>query len=95
MDNSYLIEFSFGIMLSIVGYFLKMTMTRFDKLEGKVIQNKEDITRNTTKAEVMEVTIQGRLTRLDEKFDAMQQSIEMLVKDIKELGTSIRNNSKY
>ena len=96
MEKSYLIEVCFGVVLTFVGYFLNRTMSRIDILEGKVLLNKEGITENASKTKLMEVTTASKITRLDEKFDVMQQSIENLTKEIKELNITVRkSNTKH
>tara|TARA_R110000851_G_scaffold311643_1_gene471901 strand:- start:41 stop:328 length:288 start_codon:yes stop_codon:yes gene_type:complete len=95
MDNVNLMEICTAVVVAIVGYFLNRTIARIDGLEKSVTANKEQIAENASKTKIMQVTTSSKITRLDEKFDVMQLSIENLTKEIKELNATYQKTGNH
>jgi uncharacterized protein YoxC len=72
-----------GIMLAIIGYFLRETMSDLKEVKRTTYEN-------TTEVELLKATHKGRLDNLDEKFDMLYESIKELTKAIQELNKKIK-----
>lgn len=72
-----------GIMLSVIGYFLKKTM---DELrEVKLISYE-----NQTEIKLMKNEHKNKYDNLTDKFDELKLTMTDLIKEIKELNKRIR-----
>jgi hypothetical protein len=68
----------FGILLSVIAFFLKGTMDDIKKMKECVYSTK-------TKVEVMESDYLNKHHNLNEKFDMLNQSMRELTAEIKAL----------
>lgn len=68
----------FGILLSVIAFFLKTTMDDIKKMKECVYSTK-------TKVEVMESDYLNKHHNLNEKFDMLNQSMRELTAEIKAL----------
>lgn len=78
MENINLIPTIIGIVMSVMGYFLKKTMDRLDKVEEMTVSNKAkiDITDNNHQ-------------HLNDKVDKLYDAIKDLTVEIKNLSKEI------
>lgn len=72
----------FGILLSIIGFFLKVTMDDIKKMKECVYSTK-------TKVEVMESDYLNKHQNLTEKFDLLNTTMKDLTAEIKNLRAEI------
>jgi peptidoglycan hydrolase CwlO-like protein len=72
-----------GVMLSIIGYFLKKTM---DDLRSV----KEMSYDNRSKIELLQNDYNNKYNNLSEKFDELKLTMNELIKEIKELNKRIK-----
>jgi peptidoglycan hydrolase CwlO-like protein len=72
-----------GVMLGIIGYFLKQTMT-----ELKDVKQTAYLT--ATKLEVLERDYMLQLSHLNDKFDDLYDAVSDLTKEIKNLNQKIK-----
>ena len=71
-----------GIAISIIGYFLKMTM---DDLKSNIKQTSE----NSNKLALVELDLLNKHSNLNEKFDSLNTSVKELTLEIKNLNKEI------
>ncbi len=72
-----------GIMLSVVGFFLKRTMDELK--EVKIVAYK-----TKTKVEVIEKDYINKVENLNEKFDMLYDAVKELTSEIKTLNQRMR-----
>lgn len=72
-----------GIMLTVIGYFLKKTMEELK--EVKVLSNE-----TSTKLKVLEKQYTLELEYLTERFDDLNDTMKDLIKEIKNLNDKIK-----
>lgn len=72
-----------GIMLSVVGFFLKRTMDELK--EVKIVAYK-----TKTKVEVIEKDYINKVENLNEKFDMLYDAVKELTTEIKTLNQRMR-----
>jgi peptidoglycan hydrolase CwlO-like protein len=80
IDLLEILTFVGGLMVSIIGYFLKRTM---DELKDV----KQITYKNQTKIEVMET----RFSNIDEKMDDLKEAVKELTQEIKQLNLRTKN----
>jgi peptidoglycan hydrolase CwlO-like protein len=80
IDLLEVLTFVGGLMVSIIGYFLKRTM---DELKDV----KQITYKNQTKIEVMET----RFSNIDEKMDDLKDAVKELTQEIKQLNLRTKN----
>ena len=72
-----------GVMLAIIGYFLKRTMDELKEVKSMSYQNKSEI-------EILKTDYKIRFDNLTEKFDELKLTMSELIKEIKELNKRIK-----
>ncbi len=82
MDVMTVLTFIGGIMLSIIGFFLKKTMDELK--EVKLLANV-----TSTKLEVLQRDHDLQLEFLSDKFDDLEDAMKDLTREIKELNKTI------
>lgn len=89
MDTMTLLTGIGGIMLAVIGFFLKKTMEELK--EVKILANT-----TSTKLEVLQKDHDLQIQYLGERFDALYEAVKDLTKEIKELNQKImfRPNGK-
>lgn len=80
IDVMEILTFVGGLMVSIIGYFLKRTMDELKEV-------KQITYKNQTRIEVMET----RFTNIDEKMDDLKDAVKELTQEIKALNIRIKN----
>lgn len=83
MDTLSVLTFIGGLMIAIIGFFLKRTM---DELKEVKILAAD----TSTKLEVMKKGHDLQLEFLSDKFDDLEDAMKDLTKEIKELNKSIK-----
>jgi uncharacterized membrane-anchored protein YhcB (DUF1043 family) len=78
MGDLNLIEIGVGIVVSIIGFYLKSTMSSLKKVEEKTYEHNTQI----------EILKQNH-TELEKKFDSIVEMIKDISKDIKHLTIQI------
>jgi hypothetical protein len=72
-----------GILITIIGYFLKQTMEELKLFKTMVIETK-------TKMGLLELDHQNKHSHLNEKIDALSDTIKDLILEIKDLNKKIK-----
>jgi predicted nucleic acid-binding Zn-ribbon protein len=72
-----------GLMLSIIGYFLKKTMDELKEVKELSYDNK-------SKLQVLQVDYKNKIENITEKFDELKLTLSELIKEIKELNKRIK-----
>lgn len=72
-----------GLMLSVIGYFLKRTMEDLKDVKQLSYDNKSQI-------ELLKVDYANKIQHLTEKFDELKLTMTDLIKEIKELNKRIK-----
>ena len=72
-----------GVMLSIIGYFLKKTMDDLRSVKEMSYDNK-------SKIELLQNDYNNKYNNLSEKFDELKLTMNELIKEIKELNKRIK-----
>jgi peptidoglycan hydrolase CwlO-like protein len=80
IDVMEILTFVGGMMVSIIGYFLKRTMDELKEVKQVTFKNQ-------TKIEVMET----RFANIDEKMDDLKEVIKELTQEIKALNIRIKS----
>ena len=83
MDIMTVLTFIGGIMLTVIGYFLKKTMEELK--EVKVLS-----TETHTKLQVLEKQYSLELEYLTDRFDDLNETMKDLIKEIKNLNDKIK-----
>lgn len=83
MEIMTVLTFIGGIMLTVIGYFLKKTMEELK--EVKVLSNE-----TSTKLKVLEKQYTLELEYLTERFDDLNDTMKDLIKEIKNLNDKIK-----
>lgn len=71
-----------GVMLAIIGYFLKRTMDELKEVKQMSYQNKGEI-------DILKTDYKNKIDNLTEKFDELKLTMSELIKEIKELNRRI------
>ena len=72
-----------GVMLSIIGFFLKKTMDDLRSVKEMSYDNK-------SKIELLQNDYNNKHNNLSEKFDELKLTMNELIKEIKELNKRIK-----
>ena len=88
MDMNYV----FGILLAVVGFFLRDFWMNIKQLRNDVDSNKEKISITDTKLEVLTKDHDLKHNHLSEKFDTLSEALKELTKEIKVLSVEIKKN---
>jgi peptidoglycan hydrolase CwlO-like protein len=83
MDMLPLLTIIGGVMLSIIGYFLKKTMDDLRSVKEMSYDNK-------SKIELLQNDYNNKYNNLSEKFDELKLTMNELIKEIKELNKRIK-----
>ena len=86
MDMNYV----FGVLLGVVGFFLRDFWASIKQLRTDVDSNKEKISLTDTKLEVLTKDHDLKHTHLSEKFDSLSDALKELTKEIKELSRDLK-----
>lgn len=78
-----ILTFIGGLMLSVIGYFLKKTMEDLKDVKSLSYENKNQI-------ELLKNDYTNKVTHLTEKFDELKLTMSDLIKEIKELNKRIK-----
>jgi peptidoglycan hydrolase CwlO-like protein len=78
-----ILTFVGGVMIAIVGYFLKRTMDELKEVKQMSYDNKSQI-------EMLKVDYKNKYENLSEKFDELKLTMMELIKEIKELNKRIQ-----
>jgi hypothetical protein len=81
MDN--MVSVAIGVVISVIGYFLRKTIEEVKEVKSISYQNK-------TKIEVMENDYINKINNLNQKFDMLYNAIDKLTLKIDQLNNSIR-----
>lgn len=71
-----------GISISIIGYYLKSTLSELKEVKNMANENR-------TKIEVMEVDYLNKVTNLNDKFDRLFEAVRDLTTEIKTLNKEL------
>jgi peptidoglycan hydrolase CwlO-like protein len=82
IDLMEILTFVGGLMVTIIGYFLKRTMDELKEV-------KQVTYINATKIEVMQNDYMNKITSLNDKFELLAETIRDLNHNIKELNEKI------
>jgi peptidoglycan hydrolase CwlO-like protein len=77
------INFIGGIMLAVIAYFLKKTMSDLTDVKQTTYDNK-------TQIEILKVDYKNKIDHLSDKFDELKLTMSELIKEIKELNRRIK-----
>ena len=80
-----ILTFIGGIMLAIIGYFLKRTMDELKEVKAMSYDNKSQI-------DMLKVDYKNKVDNITEKFDELKLTMSELIKEIKELNRRIHGN---
>jgi peptidoglycan hydrolase CwlO-like protein len=83
MDMISILTMIGGLMLGIIGYFLKKTMEDLKDVKVLSYQTKSDL-------DVLRNDHQNKHTNLSEKFDELKLAMQELTKEIKELNKRVK-----
>jgi hypothetical protein len=82
MDTTILLWLG-GILITVIGYFLKQTMEELKHFKNMAIETK-------TKLGLLELDHQNKYNHLNEKIDALYDAIKDLTLEIKDLNKKIK-----
>lgn len=82
MDTTILLWIG-GLLITIIGYFLKQTMEELKQFKNMAIETK-------TKLGLLELDHQNKYNHLNEKIDALYDAIKDLTLEIKDLNKKIK-----
>ena len=88
------INYVFGVLLAIVGFFLRDFWMTSKQLRDDVDANKEKISITDTKLEVLTKDHDLKHSHLSEKFDNLSEVMKELTREIRELSKEIKNEKK-
>lgn len=74
-----------GVLITIIGYFLKRTMTELDKMVDKVTDLNSKIIENKSRIELVD----NNHNHLNEKFDQLYDAVRDLTMEIKNLSREL------
>lgn len=78
-----ILTFIGGIMLAVIGYFLKRTMDELKEVKQMSYNNKNEI-------DMLKIDYKNKVDNLTEKFDELKLTMSELIKEIKELNKRIK-----
>jgi hypothetical protein len=82
MDTTILLWIG-GLLITIIGYFLKQTMEELKSFKTMAIETK-------SKLSLLELDHNNKYKHLNEKIDALSDSIKDLITEIKDLNRKIK-----
>jgi len=77
--------FFVATLVTIIGYFLKRTMSELDRTEEELKDVRVDFYKTKSKIDVMEKEYVLKHEHLGEKFDELHEAVKDLIKEIKSL----------
>jgi hypothetical protein len=83
-------NYVFGVLLGVVGFFLRDFWASIKQLRTDVDSNKEKISLTDTKLEVLTKDHDLKHNHLSEKFDNLSEVMKELTKEIKILSIEIK-----
>jgi hypothetical protein len=83
-------NYVFGVLLGVVGFFLRDFWASIKQLRSDVDSNKEKISLTDTKLEVLTKDHDLKHNHLSEKFDNLSEVMKELTKEIKILSIEIK-----
>lgn len=83
-------NYVFGVLLGVVGFFLRDFWMSIKQLRSDVDSNKEKISLTDTKLEVLTKDHDLKHNHLSEKFDNLSEVMKELTKEIKILSIEIK-----
>ena len=72
-----------GVMLAVIGYFLKRTIDELKEVKVMSYDNKNQI-------DMLKIDYKNKVDNLTEKFDELKLTMSELIKEIKELNKRIK-----
>jgi peptidoglycan hydrolase CwlO-like protein len=72
-----------GLSISVIGYFLKSALSEIREVKIMAIETKQ-------KLAVLEVDYLNKVSSLNDKIDALQETIKDLTRELKEYNKNIR-----
>ena len=78
-----ILTFIGGVMIAIVGYFLKRTMDELKEVKQMSYDNRSQI-------DILKIDYKNKYDNLSEKFDELKLTMVELIKEIKELNKRIK-----
>jgi peptidoglycan hydrolase CwlO-like protein len=72
-----------GVMIAIIGYFLKRTMDELKEVKQMSYDNRSQI-------DILKIDYKNKYDNLSEKFDELKLTMVELIKEIKELNKRIK-----
>ena len=85
-------NYVFGILLAVVGFFLRDFWMNIKQLRNDVDSNKDKISITDTKLEVLTKDHDLKHNHLSEKFDTLSEALKELTNEIKVLSVEIKKN---
>lgn len=82
---NYLIEILFGVIVTVIGYFLKRTMDQLDKTTAKCYQNENNIKILSNTFELKHNSLGQQMQKLTESLDKLTDKIDTLNDAVQEL----------
>ncbi|MEC4048766.1 hypothetical protein OX284_004935 [Flavobacterium sp. SUN046] len=83
MATNEIITMAISVVLTVMGYFTKATMTRLEKVEEVAASTK-------IKLEILQNDHQNKNDHLEQKIEALTLMVKELSNDIKELNKRLR-----
>lgn len=83
MDTSIILWVG-GILIVVIGYFLKSTMEELKQFKTMAIETK-------SKLSLLELDHQNKYNHLNEKIDALYQAIKDLTLEVKDINKKLKN----
>jgi hypothetical protein len=78
-----ILTFIGGVMIAIIGYFLKRTMDELKEVKQMSYDNRSQI-------DILKIDYKNKYDNLSEKFDELKLTMVELIKEIKELNKRIK-----
>ena len=83
MATNEIMIMAIGVVLTVMGYFTKATMTRLEKVENVAAETK-------IKLEILQNDHQNKNDHLEQKIEALTLMVKELSNDIKELNKRLK-----
>lgn len=82
---NYLIEILFGVIVTVIGYFLKRTMDQLDKTTAQCYKNENNIKILSNTFELKHDSLGKQMQKLTESLDKLTDKIDTLNDAVQEL----------
>ena len=82
---NYIVEIIIGIVMAVIGYFLKRTMEQLDKTTARTYQNANDIKILGNTFELKHDSLGKQMQKLTESLDKLTNKIDALNEAVQEL----------